>query len=145
MLRRSLLIFAFAGLTVGCQTTRPTAPVAERPSSSSSSCACSSAPVAVVPAREEQAVVASALVFDPPVAADQPPLELSRAEREPRVSVGYDGPIIENYWVRTDDRQMTSTGFTGVHGSGSGGPNSGRIYDQFERRAVTERIGVRYR
>src|SRR4051794_4843280 len=53
--------------------------------------------------REYEAVTASALVFDPPVSADQPALELGRAEREPRVAVGYDGPIIETYSVRMDD------------------------------------------
>ncbi len=72
-------------------------------------------------------VVASALVFDPPVIADDAPLELNRADRGPAAVVGYDELIEEVFYIRLDDRQR-SDGF-----------------DRYERRAVTERVGVRYR
>jgi hypothetical protein len=141
MLRRSLLILAavgFVGLSVGCQSTKKpmTDPVAvERP--------------ATVPGREYEAVAAAALVFDPPVTADDPPLELSRADREPRVAVGYDGPIVETYSIRVDDQQLSyglgGRGF-GVGGRFGGfGSGGGGSFDRFERRAITERVGVRYR
>lgn len=96
------------------------------------------------PAREFEAVPAAALVFDPPVIANDPPLQLGRADREPRVFMGYEGPITETYYVRFDDRQI---GF-GLNGrfAGSGG-NFGAAgnVDLYERRAITERTGVRYR
>jgi hypothetical protein len=96
------------------------------------------------PARECEAVPAAALVFDPPVIANDPPLQLSRADREPRVFMGYEGPIVETYYVRFDDRQI---GF-GLNGrfAGSGGRfgATGNV-DMYERRAITERTGVRYR
>jgi hypothetical protein len=91
---------------------------------------------------DDAAVTASALVFDPPVAAGGPDLQLSRADREPRVAVGYEEAVVERFYVRTDDRQITN-GQWG-HGLGRGGSGGG-VYDRYERRAVTERTGVRYR
>jgi hypothetical protein len=96
------------------------------------------------PAHEYEAVVASALVFDPPVIMEQPPLELSRADREPRASVGYEGPTIETYYVRVDDSQV-NFGLNGRGGSSSGRFGWSGNADVYERRAVSERIGVRYR
>jgi hypothetical protein len=86
-----------------------------------------------------EAVTASALVFDPPVIADDEPLELSRAGREPFAVLGYDGPVEERFYIRFEDSQI---------GHGSGGGRFGRgggNFDRYERRAVTERVGVRYR
>jgi hypothetical protein len=99
-----------------------------------------------VPVRECEAVPAAALVFDPPMIQNDPPLQLSRADREPRVFMGYEGPIVEFYSVRFDDRQI---GY-GLNGRFSGGGGGGRFgasgnFDMYERRAVTERTGVRYR
>ena len=90
---------------------------------------------------EYEAVAASALVFDPPVAQDEPPLELSRADRQPGVVMGYEELTAEYFSIRLDDRQIDNGGFRGRGGRfGSGGS-----YDRYERRAVTERVGVRYR
>lgn len=88
---------------------------------------------------EPPAVMASALVFDPPVIQNESPLELSRADREARVSVGYQELTAEYFYIRLDDRQ-TNDSF-GIHGSGGGSGN----FDRYDRRAVTERVGVRYR
>jgi hypothetical protein len=94
---------------------------------------------------EYEAVTAAALVFDPPVVQDEPRLELNRADRQPRVAIGYEGPVTERYLIRTDDRQITD-GLRGSGGRGGGrGGGGGGVYDRFERRAVTERVGVRYR
>jgi hypothetical protein len=88
---------------------------------------------------EDEAVVASALVFDPPVAQDDEPLALSRLERQPSVSVGYEDLTTEYFYIRMDDRQISNGYSGGGRGGGSGN------YDRYERRAVTERVGVRYR
>ena len=91
---------------------------------------------------EADAVVASALVFDPPVAQDEEPLALSRVDRQPGVSVGYEDLTTETFYIRMDDRQSfngSSGGSRGGHGRGSGS------FDRYERRAITERTGVRYR
>lgn len=120
MLRR-IILFACVFFAFGCQSKAPPAP----------------ARTANLEPQYE-AVVASALVFDPPVAQDEPRLELSRASREPRVSVGYEELTTETFYIRFDDRQISNS----FHGRGFGGGGS---YDQYERRAVTERTGVRYR
>src|SRR5688572_20445562 len=120
MLRRSLLMLSLVTV-IGCQT--------------------KSAHVTVDDEQAFEAVTASALVFDPPVAMDEPRLQLSRADRGPGVSVGYDELIAEYYSVRLDDRQV---------GNGAGGRGFGRFggigsFDRYERRAVSEKVGVRYR
>lgn len=124
MSRQVLLsMLAIVVLGAGCQTT-PKKPAATQK---------------VDAERQYEAVAASALVFDPPVALNEPPLALSRADREARVSVGYEELTTEYFYIRLDDRQ-TSYGFDGRgHGGGNGS------YDQYERRAITERSGVRYR
>lgn len=127
MYRRHLFLVAVAYLASGCQSDRPAAPPAR---------------AALDPVHECEAVTASALVFDPPVVRDEPPLMLSRAERAPGVVVGYDEGVVEYFSIRLDDRQI-SDGFHGRSGSGHGG--GGGVYDRYERRAVTERVGVRYR
>jgi hypothetical protein len=102
--------------------------------------ACASKPgtVATVPAPEThdyEPLTASALVFDPPIAANQPRLELSRDLRQPSAFVGYDGPITTYYWIHTDDWQNSAWS----------GDASSSVGDQYERRAVIDTAGVRYR
>jgi hypothetical protein len=141
MPRRALLLACLLTV-VGCQTT--TKPTASRVMSMPQPCACPASQVAVdAEGREAEAVTAAALVFDPPVVQDESRLDLNRAGREPRVAIGYDGPVTERYYIRTDDRQVTD-GLRGHGGRGGSGVGGG-VYDRFERRAVTERVGVRYR
>ena len=97
---------------------------------------------ALAPEPEYEAVTASALVFDPPVVQDEPRLELSRADRQPGVVMGYEELTAEYFSIRLDDRQINDGG--GFRGRG-GRFGSGGSYDRYERRAVTERVGVRYR
>lgn len=78
---------------------------------------------------------AAALVFDPPVIYDGPPLELARDGRGPEAFVGYAEGVTEYFYLRWDDRQSNSGG--GRHGGGN--------YDRFERRAVSEKVGALYR
>jgi len=70
---------------------------------------------------------AAALVFDPPIAANLPPLDLSRESRTPAAFVSYDSVFTSFYYLRTDDRLPTQH---------HGWP---------ERRAITEKFGVTYR
>jgi hypothetical protein len=73
---------------------------------------------------EPEARTASALVFDPPVAAGQPPLELARAAREPAAFVAYDEVFSTYFYLRMDDRQKISS--------------DGRS----ERRVISETFGI---
>jgi hypothetical protein len=74
-----------------------------------------------------ESVTASALVFNPPIAANLPALDLSRENRTPAAFVGYDSIYTSYYYVRTDDRL------------------SGDWYGWPARRAITEKFGVTYR
>jgi hypothetical protein len=89
---------------------------------------------------EFDAVPAAALVFDPPVARQEPPLQLSRQGRATEAFVGYEQGIVEYHYVRVDDRQRTGAGWDRGFGVGWGAWG-----DRYERRAVSERFGVRYR
>ena len=125
MRRRIFWMFLVCLAAMGCETRRP-ATVAASPA---------------VPRNAElqyEAVTASALVFDPPITAGDDPLELSRADRQPGAFVGYDGPVVERFYIRLDDQQIG-------HRFGSGRFGGGGSFDRYERRAVTERVGVRYR
>jgi hypothetical protein len=122
MVRGSALAMTVAVLLAGCQHSART-----------------SAKAPAVAPLETPAVVASALVFDPPVIQNEAPLELSRADREARVSLGYQELTAEYFYIRLDDRQ-TNDSF-GIHSISGGRGN----FDRYERRAVTERVGVRYR
>jgi hypothetical protein len=73
---------------------------------------------------DDAAVTASALVFDPPVAAGQPSLELARDERQPAAFVSYDDVQTTYFYLRLDDRQRLS--------------NDGRS----ERRVISETFGI---
>lgn len=73
-----------------------------------------------------EAVTASALVFDPPI-AEYSAVVPTREGRERSAFVGYDSVITTYFYLRTDDRQR----FFSDDGIG-----------RYERRAVSERIGV---
>ena len=77
---------------------------------------------------------ASALVFDPPVARDGPPLDLARDGRDQQAFVGYAEGVTEYFYLRWDDRQAS-------YGSG----RHGGYDDRYERRAVSEKMGALYR
>jgi hypothetical protein len=70
---------------------------------------------------------AGALAFDPPVIANEPPLQLSRDFRTPGAFVGYESLTTTYYYLRIDDRQTDDFG------------------DRYERRAFSEKFGVTYR
>ena len=69
----------------------------------------------------------SALVFDPPVIAGEPPVELSRDDRRPAAFIGYEDTTATYYDVHTYDRQSTD------------GDNF------FERSSIMDKVGVSYR
>src|SRR5437870_6373850 len=71
---------------------------------------------------------ASALVYDPPVIANEPPLDLARDGREPVAVLGYEQLITSFSYTRSDDRFRVNF-------------DNG---DRYERRAVSERVGVIY-
>jgi hypothetical protein len=79
---------------------------------------------------------AAALVFDPPASEGLPEDALAREDRQPQAFVGYQEEIAEFFYLRWDDRQ--SNWGHGHHGDGGGD-------DHFERRAVSERVGVMFR
>ena len=74
-------------------------------------------------------VAASSLAFDPPVIADEPRLELSRADRGPSAFVGYEDIITTHFYLRTDDHQRWFD----------------RDGGEYQRRAISEKFGTRYR
>lgn len=82
------------------------------------------APAAAPAVIESEARTASALVFDPPVAAGMPPLELARADREPAAFVAYDEVFSTYFYLRMDDHQKIDA--------------DGRS----ERRVISETFGV---
>ena len=88
-------------------------------------------------ALEYEPALSTALVFDPPVAAGQPRLDLDREARSPVAVVGYDELETTYFYLRIDDRQTFQPI---IDGNGTRG-NLGR----FERRAISETVGVRYR
>ena len=75
---------------------------------------------------------AAALVFEPRVAQDVPRPMLARDGRQPEAFVGYAQGEREYFYLRWDDRQ--SNWGRGRHGG-----------DRYERRAISERVGVLYR
>jgi hypothetical protein len=79
---------------------------------------------------EPDAVVASALLFDPPVILDEPPLDLSRESRERSAFVGYEDQTVTFSYIHIDDRQVSQGG----HGR-----------DRYERRSLIDRFGTSYR
>ena len=81
----------------------------------------------------DDAVTASALVFDPPAAEDELVLDLAREPRLPGAFIGYEEPTVSFYSVRVDDIQGAGWGW----GWGWG--------DGYMRRAITSRTGGSYR
>src|SRR5437763_16303786 len=79
--------------------------------------ACS--PVSDTELKNEDAIAASALVFDPPIASSEAPLDLARDVRERTAFVGYDQLTTTFFYLRNDDNQR----FDNFH-----------IDDRFERR-----------
>ncbi len=67
--------------------------------------------------------LASALVFTPPISINDPPVELSRADREPGAFVGFEDQTRSFLYVRTEDRYSSD---------GQG---------RFERRSIVEQLG----
>ena len=130
MRRRVIFMFFVCLIAMGCQSQRPR--VTELPGEPSGE------------VEYDEAVTASALVFDPPVTIGEEPLELSRADRQPGAFVGYDGPTVEHVYIRMDDSQIGSS-FGGGGRRGGWGGGGGGSFDFYERRAITERIGVRFR
>lgn len=128
MRRRVIFMFFVCLIAMGCQSQRPVVQVRDEPSGE---------------LEYDEAVTASALVFDPPVTIGEEPLELSRADRQPGAFVGYQGPTVEHFYIRMDDSQVGSSfGGGGRYGGWGGGGGS---FDFYERRAITERSGVRFR
>ena len=82
-----------------------------------------------------EATTASALVFDAPVTAGEPPVELSRDERAMSAFVSFEDPIITSFWIHTDDSQRSDWGRNCLNGVG----------DCYERRAIIDKVGVTYR
>jgi hypothetical protein len=77
----------------------------------------------------DDATSASALVFDPPMLAGDWAPDLARDTRQPSAFLGYDEVTTTYFYLRTDDRQVV-TDWQG---------------DRYERRAISEKYGVRYR
>jgi hypothetical protein len=74
--------------------------------------------------------VSTALVFDPPIARDNPPLALARDVREPYSVLGYD--------------ETTTTSFSTYYNDTQYGPfNLPSLW--FERQATSIRYGVSFR
>ena len=69
---------------------------------------------------------AAALVFDPPISGDAYLPELSRAGRDLSAFVGYEDVTTTYTYLRIDDRASTDRS------------------DRYERRAISERLGVSY-
>jgi hypothetical protein len=115
-MRRGTLIIAFGLLAAGCT------------SHSRNGGTTAAEPTALLAAY--RAAPSSALAFDPPVSTTQPPLDLNRDARLPAAFVGYDQGIATFYYVRTDDRDFSGFGHNHL---------------QYERRAISTKIGVSYR
>jgi hypothetical protein len=108
-------VVALAGLAGGCAAKTQAAGRANAAISTSTS-----------ESAYEDASVA-ALVFDPPIAQNEPGLELSRESRQPGAFVGYEQLTTTFFYLRTDDRWRTDG------------------LDRYERRAISERVGMSFR
>ena len=117
-MRVGVIGFGILLTIAGCATKPPPAPPVATPE----------------PPPVYQELTASALVFEHPIILNQPPLELSRDLRQPSAFIGYDGPITTYYWIHTDDWQDNSWC----------DPN-GSVGDRYQRRALIDTAGVRYR
>jgi hypothetical protein len=102
------------------------------------------------PVYEGQATTASALVFTPHVAANEPLASLDRTSRQPGAFLGYDEGSTEVWRITVDDRQVFSNGTGsagwGVRGGGFHGGfaafGSGFGWaDRYDRQVYSERTG----
>jgi len=116
MLYRALILAALTVVANGC-------------ASSQHSC-CDQQAAHTTPTPElDQAVTASAsvsasaLVFDPPMLADELPIDLAREGRERAAFVGYEDRTTTFSYIRIDDRQ------------------TGDSRERYDRRAIIERFG----
>jgi hypothetical protein len=92
----------------------------------------------LVEVTEYESNASSVLVFDPPITRGAPRLDLARADRGPAAFVGYDEGVAEYFYRRVDDQQNYNN--FGNWGAGFGTDDS-----NYNRRTVTETVGVRYR
>ena len=83
---------------------------------------------------------AAALVFAAPVAANAPPLDLSRDERQRSAFVGYPEGVVELFAVHWMDRQ--AGGSSGGSSSWSGSGWGSGYGDRYERCAVSTKVGI---
>jgi len=91
---------------------------------------------------------AAALVFAAPVTANSSAPDLSRDDRQRSAFVGYPEGVMEFFYVRWDDRQVGGWGSGGSgswSGGGSGSGSGSGSGDRYERRAISEKVGVLYR
>jgi hypothetical protein len=86
---------------------------------------------------------AAALVFAAPVTANSSAPDLSRDDRQRSAFVGYPEGVMEFFYVRWDDRQLG--GWGSGSGSSSGGGSGSNSGDRYERRAISEKVGVLFR
>lgn len=91
--------------------------------------------VVYVPQSQNSLNPATALVFDPPITAYAPPMNLSRADRAPAAYVGFDS-VTTTVYTRMDDRQFYS-GQVGQYGF------LGAFRGHVERQSVVQTVGVR--
>src|SRR4051794_19350884 len=63
-------------------------------------------PQAVATEEPADAVLASALVFDPPVILDEPPVVLDREPRERSAFVAFEDQTVTFSYLHIDDRQI---------------------------------------
>jgi len=98
-------------------------------SKSGSTCpACpTTAPAQALAPERDDAIVASALVFSPPIAAGEQPLDLARGPRQASAFVGYDQLTTTFSFTQTVDQQGLLNWANG---------------DRFNRRSVSTRVGV---
>lgn len=93
-------------------------------------CASSSKLEAAAPVPVYEERVASALMFESPVVANGPGVQIDRAGRGPAAYAGFQDVIATYSYVRQDDSQ---------DGYGN------QRWDRFERRAISTRVSVTYR
>src|SRR5262245_34224879 len=89
---RRIALLLIAASAFGCQSKKP-----------HTATATTSSPVLVE--AYDDALAASALVFDPPIAANEADLDLARDTRQPSAFVGYDQLQTTFYSTVTEDRQ----------------------------------------
>jgi hypothetical protein len=104
-------------------------------------CAAARQPEAVAPIVEEvepQPATAMALVFDPPVVLDEPPVDLAREPRERAAFVAFEDQAVTFYYIHIDDRQVSD-------GGGRNWRHGGGGLGRYERRALIDKFGATYR